>query len=247
MQTILGITIPTDSKKNNLDKIVKYITNPKSFFHIVSLNPENLVVASRQKSFNRVVNKAQIRIVDGIGVILAAQILNVKVGDRLTGVELMEELIKLAGEGRLGVLLIGGEANLAEDLAKCYNTLYPEAKFVGLEGIKDIHKPRVSEVERIYSIVSGMKPRILLVAFGSPWQELWLWQNRHKLKGIVAMGVGGAFDYLSGNIKRPPKWVRHLGLEWFYRLLHQPFRWRRQLRLIEFLWLVAKQRWKKIS
>ena len=245
MESILGIQVKKQSKGDILDKIIKYTVNPRGFFHIVSLNPENLVIAHNEELFKRVINTAQIKIVDGIGIVIAGQILGVKVGERLTGVDLMTKLVKMASEGRLRVVLIGGEGNLALRLAQCYNSLYPKAKFVGMEGIKDIHRPKESEEDKVFSIVSDIRPHIILVSFGSPFQEIWLWKHRKRLNGILCMGVGGAFDYLAGTIRRAPTLIRYLGLEWFYRLVRQPWRWRRQLRLIEFMSLVLKEKWKK--
>lgn len=239
---MLGITIPTYSKNNILEKIKKYIRFPKGFFHIVSLNPEILVIANHDEKFKKAVETAQIRIIDGIGIVLAAQILNIKAGARLTGVELMEELVRMADAMRLRVMLIGGRSNLALKLADCYSKELPEAKFKGVYGIGDIKNPKKEEEEAFFSIVRRYKPHIILAAFGSPDQELWLERHKKEFSGIICAGVGGAFDYLGGNISRPPKAIQRLGLEWLYRLIRQPWRWRRQLRLIEFLWLVLKQR-----
>ncbi len=239
---ILGITVIPQSKKNILEKIKKYLENPTDFFHIVSLNPENLVIAQNLENFKRVINTAQIRIVDGIGVVMASRILNVKVGERLTGVELMKELITMPSERRLRVLLIGGKPNLAVKLADCYSKRYPKAKFLGIEGIKNIKNPQKKEEKKIFSIVANFKPQIVLVAFGSPDQELWLFRHRDQFKNCLCMGVGGAFDYLGGVVPRAPVFIRRLGLEWLFRLIIQPWRWHRQLRLIRFVWLVGKEK-----
>ena len=239
---MLGISIPNDSKKIILEKIKKYIVSPRGFFHIVSLNPEILVIANEDKKFKEVVETAQMRIIDGVGIVLAARMLNIDIGDRFTGVDLMEELVKMADAMRLRVMLIGGRSNLALKLADCYGKELPEAKFKGVYGIGDIKNPKIEEEDAFFSIVRRYKPHIVLAAFGSPDQELWLERHKKEFNGIVCAGVGGAFDYLSGNISRSPKLIRRLGLEWLFRLIRQPWRWKRQLRLIKFLWLVLKQR-----
>ena len=117
------------------------LKNPKGFYHIMSVNPENVVVAQTDKLFKQIVNKAQIRIVDGIGIVLAGQILNFRVGDRYPGVDLMQDLIKIASERRMTVMFIGGKGNLALRLTECYSRLFPEAKYFGLKGIEDIQNP----------------------------------------------------------------------------------------------------------
>lgn len=239
---LLNLELHPDGKKIVLEKIKKYIKNPIGFYHIVSINPEIAVISEQNLIFRKVVNTAQSQIIDGIGTILAGKILNFSLPSRLTGVDLMQEVVRMAAEERLTVMLIGGKGNLAETLAKCYNKQYSEAKFIGIEGIKNIVLPTKREEDKVLSIVSATKPRILLVAFGSPYQELWLWRNRHRLEGVVCIGVGGAFDYFAGRIMRAPTFMRKLGLEWFYRLIRQPWRLKRQLRLVEFTYLVLKQR-----
>ncbi|MCL4364620.1 WecB/TagA/CpsF family glycosyltransferase [Patescibacteria group bacterium] len=243
---ILGVTIATQSKSDTLEKIIKYISQPKGFYHVVSLNPEILVIAQKNKEFKNVVETAQIKIVDGMGIVLAGRFLNTDVGERLTGVDLMAKLIEQAGKLRLRVLLIGGEPNLANELVECYKSKYPEASFIGLMGIKNIKTPQKSEEKTIFDIVRSHKPHMIFVSFGSPDQELWTERHKKEFSNSLVMGVGGAFDFLSGKTSRAPEFVRKIGMEWFYRLVNQPWRWRRQLRLLEFTYLVIREKWKKI-
>ncbi len=240
---ILNITINPETKSSVLEKILLYIDQPSRFVHIVSLNPENLVVTTQDVLFKRIIETAQIKIVDGIGIVLAGRWLGVEVGERVAGVELMEDLLKVASDRRLRVLMIGGKENLAEELTKCYSTKYPEAKFKGLQGIVDIKNIKKDEEGKIFSIVATHKPQLAFVAFGSPTQELWIERHKKEFASCVVMGVGGAFDYLSGNISRAPKIVRYLGFEWLFRLVNQPWRWRRQMRLLKFIELVFKEKW----
>ncbi len=242
---LLGITISKESKSSILEKILKYIDRPTSFLHIVSLNPENLVVTTENESFKKIVETAQIKIIDGVGTVLAGQLLGVEVGERVTGVGLMEELIKVASDRRLRVLMIGGKENLALDLAQCYSEPFTEPKVKGLQGIVDIKNIKKGEEVKIFSIVAAYKPCLVFVAFGSPDQELWLDSHKKEFAGCIVMGVGGAFDYLSGKIKRAPIFIQKLGLEWLFRLLNQPWRWKRQLRLFKFIKLILQEKWKK--
>ena len=125
---------------------------------------------------------------------------------------------------------------------KCYQKKYPQAKFFGVQGIKDISNVYEKENKEIFSIVTEAKPNLVLVAFGSPSQEKWLWTHRDKFSGCVCMGVGQGFDVYGGLVKRSPVWIQKIGMEWFYRLITQPWRWRRQLRLIKFSVLLIKQK-----
>ena len=242
---ILGITVTPESKSSVLEKILKYIRQPTDFFHIVSLNPENLMVTTENNLFKKVIETAQIKIVDGVGIVLASRLIGVEVGERVIGVDLMEELLRMASDRCLRVLMIGGKENLALRLAKCYADEFPEAKFKGMQGIEDIKNIRKEEEIRIFSIVAAYKPQLVFVAFGSPDQELWLDSHKKEFVGCVVMGVGGAFDYLSGKIVRAPIFIQKLGLEWLYRLVIQPWRWKRQLRLFRFIKLILQEKWKR--
>ena len=178
-----------------------------------------------------------------MGVVLAGRLFNLEL-ERLTGVDLMENLLNLASIMRLRAMLIGGKPNLALELADCYQRQFPEAKFKGVEGIADIKNPREEEEKAIFSIVPSYKPHIIFAAFGSPDQELWLARHSEEFVGTVVMGVGGAFDYLSGKADRPSGFIRKIGLEWLSRLISQPWRWKRQTRLLKFIKLVLEQKWK---
>ncbi|MCL4374922.1 WecB/TagA/CpsF family glycosyltransferase [Patescibacteria group bacterium] len=239
---LLGIKVDNLSNSEILEYIKKFWRQPKGVCHVVSLNPENIVVAQSNSRYKKILNDAQIRINDGFGVILASRWLKINLKERVTGVDLMERLTSEAGKGRLTVLLIGARANLAESIADCYQQRYSEAKFFGLTGIKNIKQILPSEEKRIFDIVTEIKPRLVLVAFGSPAQELWLEKHRRRLGDCVAMGVGQGFDVYAGRVKRAPVWIRRIGLEWLFRLLTQPWRWKRQLRLLSFGVLVVGQK-----
>lgn len=235
---LLGIPVSNVSRKDILEHIKKNSESSDTMFHIVSLNPENAVIASQNKEFKRVFTTAQIVIPDGVGVVAAVQMIKGIKMDQITGVDLMEDLIKLADRMSSTVLLIGGQAKLANTLAECYSRTYARANFIGLEGVKDIQNPQENEEKQIFDIVADRRPRFVFAAFGSPAQELWFWQNRKRFRGCICMGVGGAFDYQIGLVPRAPRFVRRLGFEWLYRLIRQPWRLKRQRRLLTFLRLV---------
>lgn len=241
-KNLFGVRIKKNKINDILEKIKKNIGRTKGFFHIVSINPEIVVITQEDELFKKVVDKAQIKIIDGKGIVAAGKILGVDVGDPLTGVDLMLDLLKTAERRSLRVMLIGGRANLAKSLADCYSKKFSKARFVGLQGIKNISHPKKKEERMIFSIVSAFKPHLVFTAFGSPYQELWLWRNRRHFQGCVCMGVGGAFDFLSGKVPRAPRFVQKMGLEWLFRLIIQPWRWKRQLRLIKFGFLVLREK-----
>ena len=241
-KSLLGVRLILRSKQDILEQIKKYIFHPDGNLHIVSINPENIIIAQENKEFKKVIETSQIQLIDGVGITLAAKLLGFKL-ERFTGVDLMLELIKLADALRLRVLLIGGRPNLANQLTECYNQTYSQASFKGIEVIKNIKNPLKIEEKDIFSIVTSFKPHLIFAAFGSPEQELWLDRHKRQLTGIVCMGVGGAFDFLGRTHPRAPKFIRSTGLEWLFRLILEPWRWRRQLRLIKFIWFVIKEKY----
>lgn len=239
--TLLGFTLPTESRKNVLEKIIKNMQEDRQFQHVVSLNPEIITAGLQNKKFANVIRTAQITIVDGTGIVVAGKLLGIPVTMRITGTDLMSELMDLAGEMSLTVVLIGGNENVANTIAECYQQKYKTARFFGLEGFKDIANPTDAENEAVNSIVAAARPSLVFVSFGSPAQELWIDRHKDLFKHSTVLGVGGAFDFLSGNISRAPAFMRRAGLEWLYRLIIQPWRWKRQLNLITFMWFVLKQ------
>ncbi len=229
------------TKKDILYEFEKYVKNKEKFYHIVSLNPENLVLAQEDDGFYEILRRAQLKICDGVGTVVAGRILKGKKAERITGVDLMSELIKISTKMRIRIMFIGGRDNLADKLSNCYNEEFKTNSFMGVEGLKNARKYSEKENEKLISIVSEFKPHLIFVAFGSPYQERWIWNNREKLNGIFCMGVGGGFDFLGKKVPRAPYFLRKMGLEWFFRLLVQPWRIKRQLRLAKFIYLVIQE------
>lgn len=241
-QKLVGITIRNQSKTYILEKIIKYIHTPYAMLHVVSLNSENLVISNEDEEFQNILSQGDIQLIDGIGIALGCDILNIGHGERFTGVDLMRNLISDRSLGGLRVLLMGGSDNLAETLADCYSKKQPEKRFKGIAGYKDINMPKSEETRKILEVLADYKPQIIFSAFGSPQQEKWFSRHKGILPGIICVGVGGAFDFESKKIRRAPVVVRKIGFEWLFRLLIQPWRWRRQLRLLEYIFLVLKQK-----
>lgn len=238
---LLGIELPTDTQQDVLEKTVKYIRNPHGNFIILSLNPEIFVAMQENPEFKKLATEAQVKILDGVGVVLAARSRGIPVGARFTGVDMMDSLIHRASTESLSVMLIGGLGNVAEKVVDCYRAQYPALNIFGYQGIKNIQKPTEAELQKLFSIVADRKPHIIFFAFGSPMQELFVEKYKKHFSGIVCAGVGGAFDFLSGMKPRAPHLVRTIGLEWAYRLVSEPWRWRRQLRLFTFVYYVIKE------
>jgi N-acetylglucosaminyldiphosphoundecaprenol N-acetyl-beta-D-mannosaminyltransferase len=227
--SFLGVPLDPLTQKEVLEKIKLYLSLARSFVHIVSINPENVVITHNNQAFRDVCVRSDLALSDGIGVILGARLLGYSVPERVSGSVLLPRLLDLVGAMGLTGVLIGSQANLADNIAQCYSRSYPEATFIGTNGYKNIAQPTPEEDAAIEAIVRNSRPHFVFVAFGSPAQEIWIDTHRKLLEGCICMGVGGGFDYLSGASSLPPSFIRQLGLEWLYRLVKQPWRVRRQM------------------
>lgn len=230
--TVLNVTITNESKKTILEFLYQRLKNAKEKTFITTPNPEMLVYASRHLAYQDKLNSAAIALADGVGLFFACSFMGEPLQERITGVDFIEELCKVSREKPISMGFLGGKAGVAERAIDCLKKKYPwiDVVFAGEEW----HQEKT------------IKPfDILFVAFGVPKQEEWIYKNLPSLPVKAAMGVGGAFDYLSGTVTRAPFIVRYLGMEWLFRLFRQPWRWKRQLALINFVFLVFKKRFSK--
>jgi N-acetylglucosaminyldiphosphoundecaprenol N-acetyl-beta-D-mannosaminyltransferase len=197
--------------------------------HIVTLNPETVMMARKNGALRAAIERADLITIDGVGVLLALRLLRCRatpVG-RVTGVDLVQHL---AAERRPLFLLGGHAGNGAR-----------AAERLGGAASWDLGDPAEKNDRESQARIRESAARSLAVAYGVPAQTLWIERNRDALTeaGVrIAVGVGGAVDFLSGNVPRAPRWVQRIGLEWLYRLVKEPWRWRRQLVLPLFAVLV---------
>lgn len=206
--------------------------------YVVTPNPEFVVRSLTDSRLKNIINRSNISLVDGVGIVWAAKILGLGRLNRTSGVDFMEMIIKLSDQKGWRIGLLGGRRNTAQKLAKLIERAYPSVKvpfaFAG--------SPDSSRDAQIREKIAGLNLDFLFVAYGNPKQEYWIERNLGKVDARVLMGVGGAFDYLTGNVARAPRWLRRLGFEWFFRLVVQPWRIKRQLSLILFILMVIKSR-----
>lgn len=242
-----GIRLNSTSQTRLLRKIMARIEKNKKTF-IVTPNPEFIVYAQRHSWFKKIINQSDFAIPDGIGLVLASKILGQQIRERVSGTDLMEKLCQEAAKRGWRVFLLGAKPGRAKKTLAVLKKRYPYLKGWAEAGPKLNLQPITynllpkKEIIKVIKSINLKKPDFLFVAFGMGKQEKFIWDNWNKLDVKLAMGVGGAFDYLSGQVPRGPKWVRNLGLEWLFRLIKEPWRWRRQLALPEFIWLVIKEK-----
>ena len=205
--------------------------------HIICTpNPEIVMEAQNDKVLNSILHEADLVVPDGIGVVWASKYSEIRLTERVAGFDLTQNLMAdLAATGET-FYFFGGAPGVASTAARKMMKKYPGLKVVG------VHNGYFDEKEekRIIQDIKEKAPSILLVGLGAPKQEKWIYDNLRLTGAKVAIGVGGSFDVMAGNVKRAPKIFQKLGLEWFHRLITQPTRWRRMMRLPKFALTVLK-------
>ncbi len=201
---------------------------------VVTANPELVVAAQSDPHLAQVLRSASLVVADGIGVVWASRRMGTPLPERVPGIELMEAVCgRAAGEG-WPLFFLGGLPGVADQAARVARRRWPGLRVAGTHhGYFREDGPVVEQVAR-----SGA--HVLFCGLGSPRQELWLSRHLDRLGVRVAMGVGGSLDVLAGRTPRAPAWLRRLHLEWLYRLVREPRRWRRQLALPRFAWMVLR-------
>lgn len=238
--SILGVEVSLGGFKSLLDE-ASSLLGSSGRSYIVTPNPEFIVHAQTDVRFRDILNKASLAIPDGIGLIWAGRVLNLPIRERVTGADFGEALVKEAAISNRSVFFLGGRGDVAARTA-----LIMASKYSGLvvAGSWSGEAGEEGDEETIRKI--GQKPiGLLLVAYGHPKQEYWINRNLGKLNVRVAMGVGGSFDYWSGDVTRAPAWLRGLGVEWLFRLMRQPWRIKRQSSLLKFVYLIFKEKYFK--
>ncbi len=254
---LFGIGITNAKKDEVLEYILQSLKKTYEKYFIVTPNPEILVYATKHNEFKKIVNQARLALCDGIGVIWGGKILGKNFKERITGVDFIESLCKEVSKKPITVGFLGGRDKVAELTAECLLSRYPGLKIAfvgeewGQEGFIKAKKYQVAS-SKYYGkkknqeslTANHMLPTIdiLFVAYGFPKQEEWMHKYINTLPVRIAVGVGGSFDYLSGVVPRAPKFLQSLGIEWLFRLVVQPWRIKRQLSLLEFIYLVLRER-----
>ena len=219
MSKILGIKIDELSKDQVLKKILEFLKSNninQNLHQIATVNPEFILAAQKDEEFKKVLNNTDLSVPDGVGLKFAGQY----IGERITGVDLTWELAKIASTNDYSIFFLGAKEGIAKKAASIMKQKYPKLKIAGTYAGNPNEKGIVKRINDVHA-------DILLVAFGAPKQDKFIANNKISLNVKVAMGVGGTFDYIAKIVPRAPKWMRSLGLEWFYRVIRQPSRIKR--------------------
>lgn len=236
---ILGIPVANLNEDEAVRAIDALIAKGGSHYCAV-VNAAKLVAADKDERLKRALLDADLVTADGMSVVWASRLLGHRLKDRVTGIDLFERLVELAARRGLAVFFLGARDESVRGTVELFATRYPALRIAGFrDGFFD-----ASEARSVSESIKLSGADLLFVAMGSPRQEHWIASNL-ALTGVrFAMGVGGSFDHLSGAVRRAPKWMQRIGIEWLHRLAQEPRRlWRRYLiGNSAFIWLVLRQR-----
>ncbi len=230
--TILGCRLDLVDAAEAVDTIVAHVRRGNGA-QIITLGTEMVVAARRDPAFQAVVNASSLNTCDTVGLLAVARLRGASLRERVTGVELIDALAARSVVEDLGIYFLGGAPDVAAAAAAALQQRYPGLRIAGTaDGYF-----RPEDESRVLNDIRESGAQIVLIGLGSPRQEFWFSKHAPALPGVVGIGVGGSFDVLSGRVARAPRTWRALHLEWLYRLVTEPSRWRRQLALPTFVWL----------
>ncbi|MDE0197758.1 MAG: WecB/TagA/CpsF family glycosyltransferase [Caldilineaceae bacterium] len=204
---------------------------------VCTVNPEFIMTARRHPTFAQVLAAADLCTPDGVGVLWAARRAGVRLNERVTGSDGIHHICERAAAQGWRVFFLGAAPGIAERAAAELARLYPGLSVAGTHA----GSPADTDWPVIRQRLTAAHADLLFVAYGHPRQDIWIHQHREELPVAVALGIGGAFDFVAGTAPRAPLWLRRLGLEWLYRLARQPWRLRRMAALPLFALLVLLQ------
>jgi N-acetylglucosaminyldiphosphoundecaprenol N-acetyl-beta-D-mannosaminyltransferase len=233
---VLGVRVDRVSQQQALDRIEEIIArrqasgNTLPCEQIITVNPEFVMVAQRNAAFRIAINEAALVLADGTGVVWATRYLGSPAPERVTGTDTLAALASRCSKAGYRLYLLGAAPGVAEAAAQRLQELTPGLQIAGTFA----GSPAPEEEDAIIERIREAQADVLCVAYGAPAQELWIHRNLSRLPVAIAIGVGGAFDFLSGRQRRAPRLMQRTGLEWLYRLYREPWRWRRMLALPRF-------------
>lgn len=220
--TLLGVRVDDVSMDEAVAQIAAFVREG-SAHHVVTVNPEFVMAAQRHAAFRAILQRADLAVPDGVGLNFAARWTGQALRHRVPGIELCERLAELSANTGIRLFLLGAAPGVAEAAAAVLQARFPGVVIAGCFA----GSPQPEDEVEIHARIQAARPDILLVAYGAPAQDLWIARNQPLLQIPVAIGVGGTLDYLSGRVLRAPQWMRRVGLEWLFRLIRQPWRWKR--------------------
>lgn len=241
MIRILGVRVDEYDMQQSLDLIGAFVAQgsakgAEEQKQVVTINPEGIWLAQADPDLKHIIDQAALVTPDGNGVLWAARQLGMPLKERVAGIELLEQICRRGAAEGWRIYLLGAKPGVAQAAADRLQEKYPGLQVAGCDNgyFRDREEQAISGVREA-------KADVLFAALGMPYQEHWLYDHRHELGCKVAVGVGGSFDVLAGLVRRAPVLWQRLKLEWLWRLLSDPKRWRRYLVIPRYMRAVKKQ------
>jgi len=230
---VLGVDISDYSAGEFFNKVEERLKTedcdtPPTF--VVTVNPEIVVESIVDSEFKQILQNSSINTADGVGISWAVKFLYNKEIERITGSDSVQKICAISAEHGQPVFLYGGMPNVVSRTAEI---LGERIENLDVAGYYSPDSPSIA-LEELPEATQRQLERaaVIFVALGAPAQEKWIHENLHKLPSAkLVIGIGGSFDFISGEVRRAPSWMCRAGMEWFYRLCVQPSRWRRMLKL----------------
>jgi N-acetylglucosaminyldiphosphoundecaprenol N-acetyl-beta-D-mannosaminyltransferase len=231
--SVMGIEFVNTTKEQFLQQglFPKLDREEKCF--IVTANPEIVMKANEDQDFRKIVQSADFVVPDGAGILMAAKHMKQPLQERIAGTDMMMDLLSYANEKGLRAYFLGASEDVNNRVVVEVNKQFPNVQIAGHH-----HGFFSLDAVEIVEDVKHANPDLIFVATGSPRQEKWISQNLDMFRKGIFIGLGGSFDVLAGEVKRAPEaWIK-LNLEWLYRLIQQPFRFKRVLKIFEFMFKI---------
>ncbi|HVU70655.1 MAG TPA: WecB/TagA/CpsF family glycosyltransferase [Ktedonobacteraceae bacterium] len=233
---VLGVRVDRVTQAQALERLMAMVARRRAAGdqwpcqQLITVNPEFVMAAQRDTHFRQAINAAALVVADGVGVVWATRYLRAPTPERITGVDTLVALAQRCAGAGYRLYLLGAAPGVAEEAATRLQSLAPGLQIAGTYA----GSPDPSAEEAIIERVRAARADVLCVAYGAPAQDLWIYRNLSRLPVALAVGVGGAYDFISGRKPRAPRLMQKMGLEWLYRLYREPWRWRRMLALPRF-------------
>lgn len=217
--TILNTIIDVLSMQETIELVEKYVKT-KTPLHLMGVNADKINEVNQNEKMKEIVNSCGIINADGASVVLASKFLNKQLPERVAGIDLMMELIKMSASKKYSIYLLGAKQEIVEKTEEVLKEKIPNLI------IKGIHNGyfKKEDWKDISNDIKDKKPDFVFVGITSPIKEYLIEFLQNDGNNCVFMGVGGSFDVISGNIPRAPKWMQKVNLEWLFRLMQEPKR-----------------------
>lgn len=234
MSTLFGINFYSGSKQSFVELLNQHLSKEERKF-VVTANPEILIHSLGDASYKTAISKANYVVADGIGVVKAMDLLKESVNERVTGIDVMQDLLESANHKKLSVYFLGASERSINKMVDRIYERYADLQVAGF------HHGFFTDSEKIIEEIQIQKPDLIFVALGAPKQEAWIANNMSKFDKGIFIGVGGSFDVLSGVQRRSPRVLQNMHLEWLYRISTRPHKLKKIQVLTLFSILTIKE------